>query len=374
MPLGLRASGYRSARQFAIAAAAALTGAVCLGATAPSMDLPLKPGAVVGGLRPYVVHRGDSTSAIAFWYRVNPVRVLPQKPARRGLYAGERLTVDTRRIDPRFRPDMAGVVVNIPEAEVYLVDPHGRLTHTYPVAVSVGDKQDPLGDTHVVCKVKDPAWVVPASIQAEERKAGEPIKTVVSPGPDDPLGPRYMGFWDGTFGLHGTNEPYSIKHYVSHGCVRFLPHDIKDLYGRVEVGTPVHVVYQPVLLAADAHHVWLSVYPDIYKLDYPFEAAVRYLAERAGVSSRLNWQTVKKAIAQHNGIVVDASWPHERPHPVKTVPVQVPSSRPVTPAPSPSTASSAAEPSAATPSPSPDASGTPEPTAPSLAPSASPRS
>lgn len=48
----------------------------------------------------------------------------------------------------------------------------------------------------------------------------------------------YLG--DG-YGLHGTNEPNSIGRAVSHGCVRMRNEDIRALYERVALGTPVFI-------------------------------------------------------------------------------------------------------------------------------------
>ena len=61
-----------------------------------------------------------------------------------------------------------------------------------------------------------------------------------------PLGARalylYRNGRDTYFRLHGTNEPESIGHAVSSGCIRLLNEDIIDLYNRVSLGTPVAVV------------------------------------------------------------------------------------------------------------------------------------
>ena len=43
------------------------------------------------------------------------------------------------------------------------------------------------------------------------------------------------------YGLHGTDEPKSIGHAASHGCVRLRNEDIAYLYSIVPVGTPVYI-------------------------------------------------------------------------------------------------------------------------------------
>ena len=43
------------------------------------------------------------------------------------------------------------------------------------------------------------------------------------------------------YAIHGTNQPNSIGHFVSYGCIRMFNEDITDLYSRVSVGTRVVV-------------------------------------------------------------------------------------------------------------------------------------
>jgi len=54
------------------------------------------------------------------------------------------------------------------------------------------------------------------------------------------LGTRRLNMGNG-YALHGTNQPASIGHAVSHGCVRLRNADIEKLYDMVTVGTPVYI-------------------------------------------------------------------------------------------------------------------------------------
>jgi hypothetical protein len=47
---------------------------------------------------------------------------------------------------------------------------------------------------------------------------------------------------DGVVGLHGTNEPWLIPGYPSHGCIRLHNSDIAALSHRVPIGTPLLVI------------------------------------------------------------------------------------------------------------------------------------
>lgn len=109
----------------------------------------------------------------------------------------------------------------------------GKPTIRYEVAVGQDDWQTPTGKFTVMSKLENPAWIHPIT------------KEEIPPGPENPLGPRWIGFWsDGVaqIGFHGTNQEDLIGEAVSHGCVRMRNRDVKMLYELVEIGTIVEVV------------------------------------------------------------------------------------------------------------------------------------
>lgn len=73
------------------------------------------------------------------------------------------------------------------------------------------------------------------------------------PAPDGAYGPYAFGLsgfspvlksfagGPGEIGLHGTNDPASIGHSATHGCIRVYNHVITMLAGRLPLGTPVVV-------------------------------------------------------------------------------------------------------------------------------------
>jgi lipoprotein-anchoring transpeptidase ErfK/SrfK len=61
-------------------------------------------------------------------------------------------------------------------------------------------------------------------------------------GPNNPLGARAMYLGGTLYRIHGSNEPETIGHAVSSGCIRMLNEDVVDLYERVRVGTQVVVL------------------------------------------------------------------------------------------------------------------------------------
>lgn len=65
-------------------------------------------------------------------------------------------------------------------------------------------------------------------------------------GPSNPLGARAMYLWQGDhdtlFRIHGTNEPWTIGHSESSGCIRMINQDAMDLYEKTPVGARVVVL------------------------------------------------------------------------------------------------------------------------------------
>lgn len=103
---------------------------------------------------------------------------------------------------------------------------------SYPVAVGRAGWETPTGKFQVQQLVVNPVWQHPFT------------GAIVPPGPENPLGARWIGFWsDGEnfIGFHGTPDERLIGQAVSHGCVRMRDRDIIALFDLVSVGTAVMV-------------------------------------------------------------------------------------------------------------------------------------
>jgi lipoprotein-anchoring transpeptidase ErfK/SrfK len=111
-----------------------------------------------------------------------------------------------------------------------------RLRHvkTYPIAVGAAGFDTPSGLFSIQSKQVNPAWHVPNSAWAGS-VAGQ---TIPGGAPDNPLKARWLGV-NGSVGIHGTAEDWSIGSRASHGCIRMHVSDVVDLYPRVPLGTPV---------------------------------------------------------------------------------------------------------------------------------------
>ena len=122
------------------------------------------------------------------------------------------------------------LIVSIPARKLALVV-DGKVVKVYPVAVGKLSTPSPTGTFHIASHVMNPAYW----------HAGK----VVRPGPGNPVGTRWMSLGYKGYGLHGTNQPASVGHAASHGCIRMRNQDVEELFGLVAVGDEVDLVASP---------------------------------------------------------------------------------------------------------------------------------
>jgi len=131
------------------------------------------------------------------------------------------------------KADALGIhlIVKLSSRRVYVYKGEQALT-SYPIAVGKRGWETPPGNYQVFSKEVNPIF--------KSFKTGQ----MINPGPDNPLGVRWIGIWtDGKtqLGFHGTNQPELIGQAVSHGCIRMRNKDVTALFEQVSVGTPVTV-------------------------------------------------------------------------------------------------------------------------------------
>lgn len=167
--------------------------------------------------------------------------VAAQSPAQdQGSIGSPPVVVDLRRSSvpelPSIHPLLPEtspirLVLKLEQRRVYVYQGEA-IQNSYPVAIGRAGWETPTGNFKVMQMLKHPGWTNPLT--------GEKM----SPGPDNPLGERWIAFWtDGTnvIGFHGTPNRDSVGRAASHGCVRMFNEDIRDLYEIVKLGTLVTV-------------------------------------------------------------------------------------------------------------------------------------
>lgn len=274
-------------------------------AVAPVVEPAARPtvDAIVDLSTDYVVGRGDSLTSIGARFGVSVRLVAAENglDARKPLRDGQTLHVTARHIVPRAIDD--GILINVPQRMVFLMR-DGLPVHAYPAAVGRRDWGTPLGEFTIVNRQVDKTWYVPLSIQEEMRREGKPVLTRVAPGPDNPLGPRWIGLSMPAIGIHGTNAPASIYGFRSHGCIRLNSADVVQLFDAVRVGESGRIVYQPLLLARDgAGRIWFEANPDIYRRGAGSLGTVRTMArERGFAEESIDWRLVETMLRERAGL------------------------------------------------------------------------
>lgn len=161
--------------------------------------------------------------------------------------------IDVSQVPPQYirqvvdfqGPEQPGSIVVDPSRRfLYLVQENGMaLRYGCGVGKAGFDYQ---GSAVVGRKAAWPRWTpTPNMIKLEPGRYG-PYVGGVEGGLDNPLGARALYLYhdgrDTLYRIHGTNEPDTIGHSVSSGCIRLFNQDIIDLHRRVPVGTSVTVL------------------------------------------------------------------------------------------------------------------------------------
>jgi L,D-transpeptidase ErfK/SrfK len=96
------------------------------------------------------------------------------------------------------------------------------------------------------------------------------------PGPDNPLGDFKirLGFGDGTYEIHGTNNPTAVGLAITHGCIRMYPEDVATLYPLLPIGTSVRLIDVPVKVAWVDGELLLEAHPPVNAQGETFEPDV----------------------------------------------------------------------------------------------------
>jgi len=186
------------------------------------------------------------------------------------------------------------VVVNLTERNLYVYQ-QGQPIRCYPGAIGMRGWETPTGDFTIVNMRKNPTWFPPK--WAIEEKP-------VPPGPKNPLGDRWMGLSAPGYGIHATIAPSSIGRYVSHGCIRMYPEHAHELYELVRLGTPVKIIYQPLVLGYRPEEgvVYLAHHPDPYGLGEVTLEEVRKRLQQWGLAEVWDEEAAAGAVSKPQGI------------------------------------------------------------------------
>jgi L,D-transpeptidase ErfK/SrfK len=254
--------------------------------------------------------------------RVNP-GVDPWLPG-----AGKTLVVPNTHILPPGPHE--GIVVNLPEHRLYYYPKPKRgepqQVITYPVSIGKMDWRTPLGLTHVIQKQKDPIWFPPESVRKEHAAAGDPIPAKVLPGPANPLGAYAMRLaaGNGTYLIHGTNNPIAVGLAVTHGCIRMYPDDVAALFPLIPVGTEVRLINEPLKVAWVDGELLLEAHPPVDAEGQSFEPNLDQFSDllQKAVGDNpvaIHWDYAREVLQKADGVIatvgLEADLSQETPTP-----------------------------------------------------------
>ena len=118
------------------------------------------------------------------------------------------------------------IVVSLPDHKLAVVEGE-QVVKIFPTAVGAQRTPSPTGTFQIVQRVSNPTWYSKGK--------------VVGPGKTNPVGTRWIGLSVKGYGIHGTNNPASIGHNASHGCIRMRNRDVEELFTMVGVGDTVEL-------------------------------------------------------------------------------------------------------------------------------------
>jgi len=135
-------------------------------------------------------------------------------------------TAEAMAADNQSKPQRR-IVVSLADRKLAVMEA-GRVVKVFSVAVGAPASPSPVGSYEIVNRLSEPTYYG--------------FGKVVPPGKSNPIGPRWIGLSVKGYGIHGTNDPNSIGHNVSHGCIRLRNKEIEELFEMIHVGDSVELL------------------------------------------------------------------------------------------------------------------------------------
>lgn len=266
---------------------------------------------IIGGDTIHKISEGDTLALISSKYGVNKKRIIKDNniDEKKILKIGETLTLNTRKIVPRYMEN--GIIINIPDRMLYFFN-NGSLESVFPVGLGmpswrgITQWRTPTGNFKIISKRKNPTWHVPESMQWKMAMEGKPVKTIVPPGPDNPLGRFAIETSIPGVLIHETIWHTTVYQFRSHGCIRVMPENMEYLFEKVKINMTGEIIYEPVKVAiTQDNRVFLEIHRDIYGKFKDMKAEVRRIINEKGVNDNIDWKKIDIMLKEYSGIAED---------------------------------------------------------------------
>lgn len=136
---------------------------------------------------------------------------------------GETITVYNPG-NPNTKP-VNRVIADKATETLYAYDNNNNLVASYPTTVGSTATPSPTGTHTVKVKVHEPNYTYTAE---------DGSKSIIPPGPNNPVGLVWIGLSKPTYGIHGSPDPARISRQASAGCVRLTNWDALSLLGVIK--------------------------------------------------------------------------------------------------------------------------------------------
>jgi L,D-transpeptidase ErfK/SrfK len=263
---------------------------------------------LVGRLATVSLHEGDTLLDIARHFGLGYQHIIDANP---GLdiwvpQQGLRAVLPLQFTLPNAK--RVGVVINTATMRLfYFKGAKQTELSTWPIGIGREGRSTPLGLMAIGRKMQHPTWYVPESIRRTHAEQGDPLPTVVPPGPDNPLGDFALYLTKPSYLIHGTNKPFSIGLRASNGCIRLYPEDIEHAFKEIPINTPVVIVNQPYLLGWLDGVLYLEAHEPYEEVNADAEIKnLKQELERIGKETqhKIDWPKVEETLKKRRGIPV----------------------------------------------------------------------
>ncbi|MBP9647442.1 MAG: murein L,D-transpeptidase [Psychrobacter sp.] len=126
--------------------------------------------------------------------------------------------------NPNTTP-VSRVVADKDTQTLYAYDDSDNLVASYPTTVGSTATPSPTGTHKVKVKIHEPNY----TYTSDNGK-----KSIIPPGPNNPVGVVWIGLSKPSYGIHGSPEPERISRQASAGCVRLTNWDALSLLGVIK--------------------------------------------------------------------------------------------------------------------------------------------
>ena len=112
---------------------------------------------------------------------------------------------------------------------------------------------------------------------------------------------------NGSYMIHGTNNPTAVGMAVTHGCIRMYPEDVAAVFATVPVGTKVRLVNEPVKVAWVDGQLYIEAHAPVDDEGQTIEPDLKELSKMLKQvlgknHAAVNWEVARSTLAAATGM------------------------------------------------------------------------